>query len=210
MTRLRVLVACEFSGVFRRAFRALGHDAWSCDLLPPEDGSEFHIQDDALKIVCLPWWDVLIAHPVCKYLANSGAKHLYIGMKAANGPSEERWEEMRKGAEFYNRFRNCDIAKKAIENPIMHGHARDLCGEVTQYVQPWWFGEPFFKATGWYLEGLPNLVSTNRLTPPKPGTPEHKQWSAVHRMPPGPNRGHERSRSFTGMAEAAATQWGSQ
>jgi hypothetical protein len=98
----------------------------------------------------------------------------------------------------------------AVENPVMHKHARaripGLCKPQT--VQPWWFGDPAFKATGWYLRQLPPLEPTRKLTPPRPGTAEHKAWSAVHRAPPGPERWKFRSRSFPGMAEAAALQWG--
>lgn len=201
-------MACESSGVVRRAMAALGHEAWSCDLLPSEDGSLFHITGDVLPLLEEDW-DLLIAHPPCTYLCNSGAKHLYIGCRKENGPEPERWEKMRAGVEFYRRFRHARARRKAIENPVMHGHAMELLGfrEPRQFVQPWWFGEPAFKATGFELENLPPLQATRRLTPPKPGTAEHKAWSRIHRASPGPNRWRERSKTFAGMAAAMAAQW---
>lgn len=213
---MRVLVACEFSGVVRRAFRALGHDAWSCDLLPAEDQPDggypddvFHIQGDALDAAYDDYWDLMIAHPPCRYLCNSGAKHLYIDCKKENGIYTTRWEKMEKAAEFYNSVKAAPVKFKAIENSIMHGHAIKLTGtKKRHFTQPWWFGHPEFKATGWELIGLPPLCPTNKLIPPKPGTEEHKKWSRVHRMPPGPDRWKERSRTFEGIAAAMAEQWG--
>lgn len=221
---MRVLIACEFSGTVRRAFRALGHDAWSCDLLPAEDDDLVydttgeraqHIQADVLGVIYGPWqswqripkWDAMIAHPVCTRLANSGARWL---TEPPNGRTlEEMWEELRKGADFYKALRDAPIPLKAIENPIMHCHARELIQPgPRQVVQPWWFGDPFFKATGFELIGLPPLVATNRLTPPARGTPEYKAWSAVHLESPGKDRAKNRSRFYPGMAAAMAAQWG--
>lgn len=210
--RLKVLVACEFSGVVRRAFRALGHDAWSCDLLPTEDGSLFHLQCDVEGIMrgAPPWnepWDLMIAHPPCTRLANSGVRWLH-------GPplrqtKAEMWQELENAARFYITLRNAPILRKAIENPVMHRHALERIGSVPrQVVQPWWFGDRTFKATGFELHNLPPLVPTNRLTPPKPGTPEHKEWSWVHRASPGPDRWKIRSRTAQGIAKAMAEQWG--
>lgn len=206
---MRVLIACEFSGVMRRAFRALGHDAWSCDLLPAEDGGIGHIVGDALNVAYEGGWDMMIAHPPCTYLANSGAKHLYIDGKKENGPDPDRWRAMSEAAAFYTAIRAAPIRRKAIENPVMHCHARErIKVGIRQFVQPWWFGWPEFKATGFELIELPPLVATNRLVPPKPGTEEHKQWSKVHRAPPGPDRWKDRSRTFPPIAEACAQQWG--
>lgn len=207
----RVLIACEYSGVFRRAFRERGFDAWSCDLLPSDDDSSFHILGDAVEAAHGFQWDMMIAHPVCRFLCNSGVKHLYVDGKKENGPYEPRWEDMRKAAQFYNALAEAPIKMKAIENPVMHGHAIKICrppGTVVQFVQPWWFGDKAFKATGFQLYGLPNLVPTNKLTPPLPGTDEHKAWSFIHRMARSEQRSHERSRSFPGIAAAAASQWG--
>src|SRR5690606_23704706 len=98
---VRGLVACERSGVVRKAFRALGHDAWSCDLVPADDESIFHIQGDAVRAAYTQYWDLIIAHPECTYLANSGAKHLYAGMNKANGPDGDRWAKMGAAAQFF-------------------------------------------------------------------------------------------------------------
>jgi hypothetical protein len=207
---MRVLVACEYSGRVREAFRKLGHDAWSCDLYEDaEDNSPHHYKQCVFDVLGRGHWDLMIAHPPCTYLSNSGAKHLYIGGKKANGRDEQRWKDMRSGADFFNRVLAAPVAKKCLENPVMHGHAQKLVGgKATQYVQPWWFGEPFFKATGFRLIGLPPLVATNKLVPPKKGTKEHKKWSAIHMASPGPNRQKDRSRTFQGVADAMAEQWG--
>lgn len=202
----RVLIACEFSGVVRRAFRERGHDAYSCDLLPAEDGSQHHCQGDVRKILG-DGWDLLVAHPECTRLTNAGVRWL---SKPPKGKTKvQMWRALFEGAEFYQALRDCDIPLKAIENPVMHCHARELIEPVArQIVQPWWFGDPQFKATGFELQGLPRLVATDKLKPPKKGTKEHAEWSRVHRMSPGPHRAKERSRFFPGMAAAMATQWG--
>lgn len=207
---MRVLVACEFSGVVRRAFAARGHDAWSCDLLPAEDRSNRHIVGDARDLLGENWDLLIVAHPPCTVLCNSGVKHLYIGGRKENGRHEPRWRELEAAAGLYRSFRTeGDIRCRAIENPVMHGHAIERTGRgKVQFVQPWWFGDPFFKATGFELINLPKLVPTRRLTPPQKGTDEHRKWSRVHRMPPGPNRARERSRTFPGIAEALAEQLG--
>lgn len=207
---MKILIACERSGVLRRAFRKLGHDAWSCDLVPADDGSKYHIQNDAIKVAydIKRKWDLMVAHPECKFLCNSGAKHLYKDCKKINGKNPKRWRQMRKGAEFYNKLRDAPIKKKAIENPIMHGHAIKLCGKATQFVQPWWFGDKAFKATGFRLYNLPKLEKTKKLKPPIAGTIEHKEWSFIHRMHRIENRSVLRSKTFPGMADAIAEQWG--
>jgi len=207
---MRVLIACEESGVMRRAFSALGHDAWSCDLQQARDGSNRHIQGDVLNYLGEDWDLLMVAHPPCTVLCNSGVKHLYIGGRKENGRNEARWADLDRAAEFYCTLRDArHIPRRALENPIMSGHAIKAIGRgKTQFVQPWWFGDPFFKATGFELIGLPELVPTNKLTPPKPGTDEHKKWSKVHRASPGPNRARDRSETFPGIAAACAVQWG--
>lgn len=211
MTRpLRVLVACERSGVVRRAFAQRGHDAWSCDLFPADDGSNRHITGDVLEHLNDGWDLLAVMHPPCTILCNSGGRWLYIGGKKVNGRDPARWAELEKAAAFYRALRDADqIPCRAVENPVMHEHAIRLTGRgETQFVQPWWFGDPYFKATGLELVNLPPLVATNRLTPPKAGTDEHKAWSMVHRAPPGPDRARVRSQTFPGIAEAMADQWG--
>ena len=200
------LIACEESGTIRDAFLAIGIDAVSCDLKPTSRPWP-HIQGDALEQIHRRWAGV-IAHPVCRYMTNAGAKHLYVDGKKANGPYLPRWEAMRKGAAFFNEFKKANAPLIAIENPVIHSHAKALVGPQTQVVQPWWFGDKAFKATCWWLYGLPPLIANNRLAPPRPGTPEHKAWSFIHRMTPGPDREEKRSKFFPGMAAACAAQWG--
>jgi hypothetical protein len=198
---MRLLIACEFSGVVRRAFRARGHDAWSCDIEPAEDDSPYHIQGDALHALHRGW-DMLIAHPPCTFLANSSAKHLYAGMNKANGPDGDRWAKMGYGAAFFLAMLNAPIRRKAVENPIMLGHPRRLFGipDPTQTIQPWQFGHGETKATCLWLEELPPLVPTNIVDGRTP---------RVHMASPGPDRWKERSRTLHGIAEAMADQWGS-
>ncbi|CDO34006.1 hypothetical protein [Novosphingobium sp. KN65.2] len=209
MTAPRVLIGCERSGVMRRAFLARGFDAWSCDLEAADDGSNRHIRGD-LRDHFEDGWDLLaVMHPPCTILCNSGVKWLYIGGKKINGRDPGRWAELHEASSFYRTCRDAPIKRKAIENPVMHRYAIELTRRgQTQFVQPWWFGDPFFKATGFELVALPELKPTNQLTPPRPGTEEHKEWSRVHRMPPGPDRAKLRSETFPGMADAAAEQWG--
>jgi len=206
---MRVLIACEQSGVFRRAFAARGHDAWSCDLLPAEDGSNRHITGDARDILGDGWDLLMVAHPPCTRLCNSGVR--WLSTPPPGRTLAEMWAELDEGAALFAACWQAPVPRVAIENPIMHRHARArLPADLPrpQIVQPWWFGERAFKGTGWYLRGLPPLAPTDRLTPPAPGTDDHKAWSWVHRAPPGPDRWRIRSRSFPGMAAAAAQQWG--
>lgn len=207
---MRVLVACERSGVVRRAFEALGHDAWSCDTEPADDGSNRHIRDDVRNHLNGGWDLLAVMHPPCTVLCNSGVKHLYIGGQKKNGREPARWAALDEAAAFYRTLREeGGIPRRAIENPVMHGHAIKATGRgKVQFVQPWWFGDPFFKATGLELIGLAPLSATNRLTPPKSGTDEHKRWSAVHRESPGPDRARKRSQTYPGLAAAMAAQWG--
>jgi len=196
---LKILVACEYSGRVRDAFIRKGHDAISCDLLPSDSDFGQHYQGDVFDIIN-DGFDLLIAHPPCTRLANSGVRWL---------AERDLWDEMKQAADFYLALRNAPIKKKCIENPVMHKYARELLSNVPrQVVQPWWFGERMFKATGYELHNLPSLKPSNKLTPPKPGTEEHKEWSWVHRCPPGPLRWKIRSTTPAGIAEAMAEQWG--
>jgi len=204
----RVLIACECSGAGREAFRARGWDARSVDLKPSEDGSPHHIQGDAFDALAAWRPDLLIAHPVCRYMANSGAKHLYLGMSKANGPNPERWENMRQAVAFFRTFWDAFDGPKCFENPVMHGHAKALLGmRQTQMVQPWMFGHTETKATCLWLDRLPRLVPTNDVRAAMmllPANVRHR----VHHMRPGPERETERSRTFPGIAAAMADQWG--
>lgn len=200
-------VFCEESGAIRDALLAVGIDAVSIDMKPTSSPGP-HIQGDARDYLHKRWAGA-ISHPVCRVLTNAGAKHLYVGGRKENGRNESRWQELQFAAEFYALFRTVNAPKWAIENPIMHSHASASIGNPKrQFVQPWWFGDAAFKATGWETCGLPPLVATNKLTPPKPGSDDHKAWSFIHRMPPCPDREEKRSKTFPGMARAVASQWG--
>lgn len=210
----RVLIGCERSGVLRRAFLALGFDAWSCDLEAADDGSNRHIRGD-LREHLNDGWDLLaVMHPPCTILCNSGVRWLYIGGRRANGLNPVRWSELEQAAAFYRTVRDEGrITRRVIENPFMHKYARDLTRRgPTQFVQPWWFGDPHFKGIGLELINLPPLRETNRLTPPRPGTAEHKAWSGIHRHTgwgrKGKERARNRSQTFPGFAAALADQYG--
>lgn len=206
---LRVLVGCETSGVVRRAFAARGHDAWSVDLLPSDDGSNHHIVGDVRDYLCEGWDLLAVIHPPCTRLCNSGVRWLTV--PPPGRLLEELWSELDAAVSLFTACWQAPIAQVAIENPIMHRHARvrmpaDL--PKPQIVQPWWFGDPAFKATGLYLRGLPKLASTKKLVPPAAGTEEHKAWSQVHRATGWrPDRWKVRSRTYKGLAEAMASQW---
>jgi len=203
---VRVLVACEFSGIVRDSFAARGHDCWSCDLLESESPGQ-HIVGDAMSVAYQSQWDLMIAHPPCTRLTNAGVRWLHTPPKQRT--LKEMWAELDADAAFYVALRDAPIEKKAIENPIMHPHAKDrIKPGRRQIVQPWWFGEKAFKATGFELVGLSDLTPTDKLVPPGKGTEEHKQWSQVHRESPGPNRWRNRSRTYKGIAAAMADQWG--
>ena len=210
MSGLRVLVGCERSGIVRNAFLALGYDAWSCDIMPADDASNRHITGDVRDHLHDGWDLLAVMHPPCTVLCNSGVKHLYIGGQKANGRNPARWQALDEAAAFYRTLRDDGpIPCRVIENPVMHSHAIALTGRgKTQFVQPWWFGDPYFKATGFELINLPMLKPTNKLAPPKAGTDEHKKWSMVHRAPPGADRARIRSQTFPGLAKALASQLG--
>jgi hypothetical protein len=205
---VRVLVACEFSGTVREAFLAAGHDAWSCDLVPSEDGSNRHITGDARDHLGDGWDMLMVAHPPCTRLCNSGVRWLHCPPPGRT--RDEMWRELDEGAALFGDFWNAPIERVCVENPIMHRHAReriDNYAEPAQIVQPWWFGEPQFKGIGLYLRNLNRLVQDNALTPPAPGTDEHKRWSKIHRMPGGKHQKTRRSRFFPAVARAMASQW---
>jgi hypothetical protein len=194
------LIACEFSGTVRRAFTARGHDAWSCDLLPAEDGSNRHIVGDARDLLNDGWDLLMVAHPPCTRLCNSGVRWL---TKAPPGRTlADMWDELETGAALFSAFWNAPIERVAIENPVMHKHAKALIEGYeppAQSVQPWQYGHGEVKRTCLWLRGLPVLTPTDVV---------EGREARVHRMPPGPNRGKERSRFFSGIADAMADQWG--
>jgi site-specific DNA-cytosine methylase len=184
MRPLRVLVACEFSGTVRRAFRALGDDAWSCDLLAAEDDSPYHVKGDCRDLLGMGW-DILIAHPPCTHLAVSGARWF----------AEKRVEQA-EALEFVRTLLDAPVPCIALENPVSIISSK--IRKPDQIIQPWQFGHGETKATCLWLKNLPKLVPTNIV-----GGREAR----IHRMPPGPDRWKERSRTFQGIADAFASQW---
>lgn len=209
---MNVLIACEYSGRVRDAFRARGHAAWSCDLDPCEGDSRWHHQGDVLKFFYSAGisWDLMIGHPPCTYLAHSGIRWLYNNGRKVEGRDEKRWDQMREGAEFFTTLWNLPVKRICLENPRMHPYAKAriaIPDAQTQVIQPHNHGEEAFKATGLTLKNLPPLVATNQLVVPLFGTPEYKRWSAIHREAPGPDRQKNRSRTFNGVANAMAEQW---
>ena len=188
---MRVLVACEFSGIVRDAFAARGHDAWSCDLLPSERPGN-HIQGDVLGILG-DGWDMVIAHPPCTRLCNSGVRWLH---------ERGLWDAMEEAATFFRHLLHSPVKKVAVENPVMHRYAKEIVGQgPDQSVQPWQFGDNYKKRTCFWLRGLPKLEPTSDLD----GSTAD---AAVHRASPGPDRWKERSRTYPGLAAAMAAQWG--
>ena len=180
---MRILIACEFSGTVRDAFAARGHDAWSCDLLPSERPGQ-HIQGDVLAVIG-NGWDLMIAHPPCTHLAVSGARW-FTGKIA----------EQAAALEFVRALMAAPIPRWAIENPVSIISTR--IRKPDQIIQPWQFGHGETKTTCLWLNDLPKLTPTNIVD---------GREARIHRMPPGPNRWAERSRTFAGIADAMAAQW---
>lgn len=191
---MRVLVACEFSGVVRRAFRERGHDAWSCDLLPAEDDSPHHLQGDVEELLYCDTpagttprvWDLMIAHPPCTHLAVSGARWF-----------KEKRREQEEALRFVRSLLRAPVPRIALENPVSIISSR--IRRPDQIVQPWQFGHGETKATCLWLKGLPGLVPTAVVS---------GRVNRVHREPPSPERWKNRSRTYPGIAAAMAEQWG--
>lgn len=182
---MKVLVACEYSGVVRDAFIRAGHDAVSCDLLPTERPGP-HYQGDVLDIIG-QGWDLMIAHPPCTHLAVSGARWF-----------KDKQEEQKEALEFVRILLAAPVPRIALENPVSIISSR--IRKPDQIIQPWQYGHGETKATCLWLKNLPKLEPTNVV---------EGRHARVHRMPPGPDRWKERSRTYTGIAEAMASQWGS-
>nr|WP_047168877.1 hypothetical protein [Sphingomonas sp. Y57] len=205
----RVLVACEFSGTVRDAFLARGFDAWSCDILPDERGSNRHIRGDVRDILDDGWDLIIVAHPPCTRLCKSGLRWLHTAPPGRTLP--EMWAELEEAAALFSTLWHAPAPYVAIENPRMHRHAQARIRDYrhpAQVVQPWWFGEPTFKGVGLWLRRLPPLFATAVLEPPVRGTDDWRAWSRIHRMPGSRDRRRERSRFFPGIAAAMAEQWG--
>lgn len=193
---MRVLVACEYSGVVRDAFRKLGHDAYSCDIIPTDSDPTYHCQCDVLEVLNYGW-DLMIAHPPCTYLSNAGAKHLYKG-KTLN---IERYNKGLEAKEFFMKLYNANIPRIAIENPISSKVFE--MPKHTQEIQPFQFGHPVTKKTRLWLKNLPLLKPTN-IVIPQANCHEAGTWF----MKGGKDRQKNRAKTFQGIADAMAQQWG--
>ncbi len=182
---MKVLIACEFSGIVRDAFAKKGHDAWSCDLLPTERPGK-HYQVDLWDVQIGDDWDLLIAHPPCTYLAVSGARWF-----------KDRGKEQKDALNFVRLLLTAPVPRIALENPVSIISTR--IRKPDQIIQPWMFGHGETKATCLWLKNLPLLRPTNIV---------EGRETRIHKMSPSPDRGKERSRTFRGIAEAMAEQWG--
>lgn len=207
----RILIACEFSGTVRRAFTAAGFDAWSCDLLLAEDGSNHHITGDVRDVLGDGWDLLIVAHPPCTRLCNSGVR--WLTTPPPGRTRAELWRELGEGAALFSTLWNAPIPRVAVENPVMHRHAKDRIegyAEPAQSVQPWQYGDWETKRTCLWLRGLPPLVPTFRtIDEARTALGMVGQPAArVHRMSPGADRAKERSRFFPGIARQMAAQWG--
>jgi hypothetical protein len=187
---MKVLVACEFSQVVTKAFRERGHEAYSCDVLPTEGNSNWHIQDDVMNHLNENW-DLMIGHPVCRYLCNSGVHLLH--------KDKSRWCELKKASEFFKSMLSCGIDKICIENPIPHKYGE--LPKYTQIIHPYQFGNAESKATCLWLKNLPKLLPTNIVKPLKSGVHKFAGNQSKHSL--------DRSRTYPGIADAMADQWGS-
>lgn len=196
---MKVLVACEYSGRVRDAFIKMGHDAMSCDLLET-DTTGPHYTGDVTDILG-QGWDMLVAHPPCTYLSNSGVSWLH--------KDPNRWALLDEGAAFFKMLLTADIGKIAVENPIMHKYAKERIGGVrqTQVVQPWMFGHTEQKATCLWLKGLQPLLPTNNVKEDMMKL-DKKERQRLHYLPPSKDRWKLRSTTYQGIADAMADQWG--
>lgn len=194
---MRVLVGCEFSGVVRQAFRNKGHDAWSNDLLPAEDGSPYHIQGDVFDAI-KQGWDLAIFHPPCTYLCSSG---LHWNKRVPG-----RQELTEESLVFVAKLFDSGIEKTALENPI--GCISSRIRKPDQIIQPWQFGHPESKSTCLWLKNLPKIVPTNVLVKPANGVWDNQTPSGQNKLGPSADRWAERSRTYAGIAAALADQWG--
>ena len=195
---MKILIGCEESGRVREAFRGVGHDAWSCDLLPcTENPSKYHIQDDLIKTIKSQKWDMIVAFCPCTDLAISGAK--WFPEKIADG-------RQAKAIKFVEDVFFSDCPRVAIENPVGVLSTKSKLGKASQYIQPYWFGDKHRKKTGLWLKGFPKLVPTNMLDISKIS---EKELNKLYYLAPSPTRALMRSKTPHGLAQAMASQWGS-
>ena len=191
---MKVLVACEFSGVVREAFRSRGHNAWSCDFLPAEDGSKYHYTEDVSGQLVTGKWDLMIAHPPCTHLAVSGARWF-----------KDKQAEQAQALNFVRYLLEAPIPKIALENPVSVISTK--IRKPDQIIHPWMFGHPERKTTCLWLKGLPKLQETQNVKNEMEKLPKRLQ-ERLHYLSPSENRWKLRSTTFTGIAEAMADQWG--
>ena len=213
MRPLRVLVACEFSGTVRDAFLARGHDAWSCDLKPDDNRSNRHITGDVRDILGAGWDMLVVAHPPCTRLCNSGI--CWLTTPPRGRTLQDMWAELDAGAALFSTLWNAPIPHIAVENPVMHRHAKArIVGyqAPAQLIQPWQFGDAVQKKTCLWLKNLPSLKPTGIIELPEPsfcvrktGPRAGKRYNYYFHQG---KSGHERSRFFPGVAAAMADQWG--
>lgn len=209
---MRWLVACEYSGRVRDALVAQGHDAYSCDFHPSERPSPRHIQGDVRPLLAEKW-DGLIAHPDCTFHTLASVRW-FTTIPARPAPGifygDARWDQWELAVEFFSLLQaQHHIPRIVIENPLMHGCSLAAVGRYSQIVHPWQFGHKELKSTCLWIKGLPLLTATDNVGPPPRDPVERRTWAVVHRMPPGPDRWKERSRTYQGIADAMAAQWGS-
>ncbi|MEQ8547608.1 MAG: hypothetical protein RIC03_06845 [Cyclobacteriaceae bacterium] len=202
---MKAIVICEESQEVTKALRAKGITAYSCDLQTCSGGHpEWHIQDDAIKVVYSNQWDLMIAHPPCTFITNAGVRWLFKDGRR----DEDRWNELREGSWFFKTLLNAPIKYKAIENPIPHKYALDIIGrKYDQIIHPYQFGHTETKATCLWIENLPKLMPTNNVKQEMDLLPKNLK-NRIHYMSPGPERTKLRSKTYTGIAEAIADQWG--
>jgi hypothetical protein len=207
---MKILIGCETSGTVRKAFLDQGHDAWSCDILPSDTPSNRHIQDDVRNVLAMESWDMLmVAHPPCTRLCNSGVR--WLSSPPPDKTLEQMWKELDDGCELFSHVLNADVPLIAIENPVMHKHAKQRIKNFTNFsqsIQPWQFAQSDHaednvkKRTCLWLRGLPNLVPTGKVD----GSTARDE---CHKTPPSKDRWKIRSKFFKGVADAMANQWGS-
>jgi len=197
---MKILVACEESQAVTIELRKLGHEAYSCDIQDCSGGHpEWHIKEDALKEAYSGKYDMMIAHPPCTYLSNSGVCWLY--------KQEGRWDKMREGANFFKKLMEAPIDKIAIENPVMHKYAVEIIGKRQDCsVQPYEHGHAESKRTCFWLKNLNPLIASNDVKEEWKNKPK-KEGQRLHYLPPGPERAKLRSKTFPGIAKAMAEQW---
>ena len=206
---MKVLIGCETSGVVREAFIDQGHDAWSCDVLPSDVPTNKHIQDDVLNVLRADSWDMLmVAHPPCTRLCNSGVR--WLSKPPPNKTLKQMWNELEDGAKLFSELLNADVPRIAVENPVMHKHAKQRIENYqpfSQSIQPWQFAtdddssDNVKKRTCLWLKNLPKLIPTGNVD----GSTARDE---CHKAAPSKNRWKIRSKFYHGIARAMAIQWG--